>query len=40
MRVVESPRAVAAILALAVLACYFSAFFGVFQFDDYNVIVY
>lgn len=40
MRAVESPRAVAAILALALLVCYFNAFFGVFQFDDYNVIVY
>lgn len=35
----DSHRAVLAWLALAVLACYFNAFSGDFQFDDYKVIV-
>lgn len=36
----DARYAVWACLALAVFLCYANAFFGDFQFDDYNVIVY
>lgn len=36
----EQRRAAWALLALAVLACYANSISGVFQFDDYNVIVF
>lgn len=39
MRAAESSRTALAWLALAVLACYFNAFWGSFQFDDFKVIV-
>ena len=39
MHAADTPRRALAWLALAVLACYSNSFFGVFQFDDYKVIV-